>query len=69
MKEVRFFKVVIELDRIKIKKEKMKGMLDWLTSQEVKDIQKFLALTNYYWWFIKDFAFIAQLLYDLVKKD
>ena len=47
----------------------MKGVLDWLTPKGVKDIQKFLRLANYYWQFIKDFVFIARLLYDLVKKD
>ena len=33
------------------------------------DIQKFLGLINYYQWFIKNFAVIARLLHDLVKKD
>ena len=69
MKKVGFLKVMIEPDKIKMEKEKMKRVLNWLTSQEVKDIQKFLVLTNYYQWFIKDFVFIPQPLYSLVKKD
>ena len=32
-------------------------------------MQKFLELANYYCQFIKDFASIARLLYDMVKKD
>jgi len=40
--------VVIRLEGIKIKKEKVKEVLDWLTPEEVKDIQKFLELANYY---------------------
>jgi len=59
---------VIELEGIKIEKEKVKGVLDWPTLKEVKDVQKFLKLTNYYWQFIKDFAMIARPLHDLVKK-
>ena len=47
----------------------MKGILDWLTPKEVKDIQKFLGLAIYYQQFIKDFAVIARLLHDLVMKD
>ena len=47
----------------------MKNVLNWLTLKEVKDIQKFLELANYYYWFIKDFAVIARLLYDMVKKN
>ena len=68
VREVGFLRVVIRLERIKIEEEKMKGMLDWLTSKEIKDIQKFLGLANYYWQFIKNFMLIARLLHDLVKK-
>ena len=32
-------------------------------------IQKFLRLANYYYQFMQDFAFIAKLLYNLVKKE
>jgi len=61
--------VVIRPEGIKIEEEKVKKVLDWLTSKEVKDIQKFLRSANYYWWFIKDFASIARSLCDLLKKD
>ena len=69
MREVRFLGVVIGPERIKMKKEKVKGVLDQLTLKGVKDIQKFLELANYYQWFIKDFTAIARPLHDLVKKD
>ena len=69
IREVEFLGVVIGPERIKMKKEKVKRVLDWLTVKGVKNIQKFLGLTNYYWQFIKDFATIARPLYDLVKKD
>ena len=57
------------LNRIKIEEDKVKGVLNWPTSKEIKNIQKFLGLANYYWQFIKDFVFIAKPLYNLVKKD
>jgi len=69
VREVGFLEVIIGPDRIKMEKEKMKGVLDWLTSQGVKNIQKFLELANYYQWFIKDFISIARPLYDLVKEN
>jgi len=69
VREVGFLGVVIELKGIKIEEEKVKGNLDWLTPQEVKDVQKFLRLANYYQWFIKDFTAIARPLYDMVKKE
>ena len=52
-----------------MEEEKMKGVLDWPTSKRVKNIQNFLKLANYYQWFINNFASIARLLHNLVKKD
>jgi len=48
---------------------KVKGVLEWLTPQCVKDVQKFLGLANYYRRFIEGFAMVARPLHDLVKKD
>ena len=50
-------------------KKYKKGVLNWLTPKEVKNIQKFLELASYYWQFIKDLMSIVKLLYDLVKKN
>ena len=69
VKEVRFLGVVIGPKGIKMEKEKIEGVLDWLTLKEVKDIQKFSGLANYYCQFIKSFAIIARPLYNMVKKD
>jgi len=69
VREVRFLEVVIGLEGIKMKEEKVKGVLDWLTPKCVKDVQKFLGLANYYHQFIQDFAFIARPLHDMIKKD
>jgi len=69
VKEVGFLGVVIGPEDIKIEEEKVKGVLDWPTPKCVKDIQKFLGLANYYCQFIKDFAFIAWPLHNLVKKE
>jgi len=48
VREVGFLGVVIGLEGIKMEKEKVKGVLEWLTSKYVKDVQKFLGLANYY---------------------
>ena len=37
-----FLEVVIGLEEIKIKKEKVKVVLDWPVSKSVKKVQKFL---------------------------
>ena len=44
-------------------------VLDQLTSNEIKNVQKFLRLANCYRQFVKNFVFIAKLLHDLVKKE
>ena len=69
VKGVGFLRVVIGPEGIKMEEEKVKDVLDWLTLKEVKDIQKFLGLANYYCWFIKNFTVIAKLLHNIVKKD
>ena len=56
MKKIGFLGVVIGPNRIKIEKKKVDGVLSWPEPKNVKDIRKFLGLTNYYRRFIKDFA-------------
>ena len=52
-----------------MEEEKVKEVLEWLTLMCIKDVQKFLELTNYYCQFIEGFAAIARLLHDMVKKN
>jgi len=69
VREVEFLGVVIGPEGIKIEKEKVKGVLEWLTPKCVKDVQKFLGLANYYHQFIKGFELIVRPLHNTVKKD
>ena len=69
IQEVGFLGVVIKLERIKMEREKVQGVQEWLIPKYVKDVQKFLGLANYYCRFIEGFAFIARPLYDMMKKD
>jgi len=52
-----------------MQKEKVKGVLNWPAPRNIKEVQKFLGLTNYYKRFIKDFARIAAPLHVLVRKE
>ena len=69
VRKVGFLGVAIRPEGIKMKEEKVKGVLEWLTPKYVKDVQKFLGLANYYRRFIESFASIARPLHDMVKKD
>ena len=48
VREVGFLVVVIGPKWIKMEKEKVRKVLEWLTPKCVKDVQKFLGLANYY---------------------
>jgi len=61
-RKIGFLGVIIGPNGIEIKVEKVNGVLSWLQPKNVKDIRKFLGLTNYYRRFIKDFAQIARLM-------
>jgi len=42
-REVRFLEVVIGPDEVKMEKEKVQEVVDWLVSRSVKDVQKFFG--------------------------
>ena len=69
IKEVRFLEVVIGEDGVRMEKEKVQEVVEWLVPKSVKDVQKFLGLANYYRQFVKDFAKIARLLHEMMRKE
>ena len=68
VREVEFLGVVIGPKGVEMQREKIEGVLNWPASRNMKEVQKFLGLANYYKRFLKDFAKIAALLHVLVKK-
>ena len=64
-----FLGVVIGPKEVEIQKDKVEGILNWLMPRNIKEVQKFLGLANYYRWFIKDFAKLVALLHVLVRKE
>jgi len=56
VRKIGFLRVIIGPDRIEMKREKIDRVLSWPELKNVKDVRKFLGLTNYYRRFIKDFA-------------
>jgi len=49
--------------------EKVDRVLNWSQRKNVKDVRKFLGLTNYYRRFIKDFAQVARPMNMLTWKN
>jgi len=69
VREVEFLGVVIGPRGVEMQKEKVERVLNWLAPQNVKEVQKFLGLANYYRRFIKDFARLVAPLHVLVRKE
>jgi len=69
VREVEFLGVIISPKGVEMQKEKVEGVLNWPVPRNVKEVQKFLGLANYYRRFIKDFAKIAAPLHVLVRKE
>jgi len=67
VREVEFLGVVIGLKGVEMQKKKVEGVLNWPTPRNVKEVQKFLGLANYYKRFIKNFVRIAAPLHVLVR--
>jgi len=56
VRKIGFLGVVIGPNGIEMKEKKVDRVLSWLGLKNIKDIRKFLGLTNYYRRFIKDFT-------------
>ena len=48
VREVGFLGVIIGKDGVRMEKEKVQGVIEWPVPRNMKDIQKFLVLANYY---------------------
>ena len=64
-----FLGVIIGEDGVRMEKEKIQGVIEWLVPKSVKNMQKFLGLANYYRMFVKDFAKIVRLLHEMMRKE
>jgi len=48
VKEIKFLDIVIRPQGVEMQKKKMEGVLTWPVTKNLKEVQKFLELTNYY---------------------
>ena len=61
--------MIISHNSVSMDLVKLAVIQNWPTPTTVKQVQLFLGFGNYYWWFIKKFAHLAQPLNNLLKKD
>jgi hypothetical protein len=67
--ETKFLKMIVSRDDIKMNSEKVRAIIEWDTSNHLKDVQAFLRFVNFYRRFIKNFSKIAKSLIRLTRKD
>ena len=56
VRDIGFLEVVIQLDGVKMEKEKVQGVVEWPVLRGVNYTEKFLELAYYYRQFVKVFV-------------
>eukprot|EP00833_Pecoramyces_ruminatium_P008925 jgi/Orpsp1_1/1182957/evm.model.c7180000083281.1 len=69
VKETTFLGFTVSINGLTMDKNKVKSVLEWPTPKNIKDLQSFLGLCNFYRKFIKNFADNMEPLRKLLKKD
>jgi hypothetical protein len=67
--EIKYLDLIVERDEIKMNSEKIETILQWTTSQNLKQIQEFLDFCNFYRRFIRNLAKIVKFLIKLTRKN
>ena len=69
VKETTFLGFTISVNGLTMDQNKVKSIIEWPTPKNVKELQSFLGLCNFYRRFIKNFAEIMEPLRILLKKN
>jgi hypothetical protein len=67
--ETKYLDLIVDRNEIKMNSKKIKIILYWATSQNLKQIQRFFEFCNFYKRFIKNFAKIVKSLIKLIRKN
>ena len=67
-KRVEFLGVILEKETVQMDPIKTKGIADWKTPQNLKDVRAFLGFTGFYRYFVPNYSKIARPLIELTKK-
>ena len=66
---VEYLRLIISEGQVEMDPVKVKGVMEWPTLRNQREVQSFLGFANFYRCFIKDFSLHARLLFDLTKKE
>ena len=69
VREIEFLGYHISPEGISMSTAKVESVKNWPVPKNMKDIQAFLGIANFYWRFIEGFSKICKPLTDLTQKD
>ena len=67
--ETVFLGVIVSGEGLRMNSQKVKAVLDWVQSTNLKEIQGFIDFANFYRRFIQDFSEIVKPLVSLIRKE
>jgi len=69
VEETVFLEVIVSEQDLCMNSIKVKAIVNWATSTNLKEIQDFIDFVNFYWCFIKNFLKLVKLFTQLTWKD
>ncbi len=69
VEETVFLEVIVSEQDFCMNFIKVKVIVNWITSINLKEVQSFMRFVNFYHWFIKNFSKIVKLFTQLTRKN
>ncbi len=68
IQKISFLKLLIFINDLQMNFQKVDVIQNWKMLQSLTHVQIFINFCNFYWWFIKNFSKIIQLMIKLTQK-
>ncbi len=69
VEETVFLEIIVSEQDLYMNSIKVKAIVNWATSTNLKEVQNFVDFVNFYWCFIKNFLKLVKLFTQLTWKD
>ncbi len=69
VEETVFLEIIVFKQDLCMNSIKVKAIVNWATSINLKEIQDFVNFVNFYWRFIKNFSKLVKSFTQLIQKD
>ncbi len=69
IQKISFLELLIFINDLRMNFQKVDVIRSWEVLRSLTHVQIFIDFCNFYWWFIKNFSKIIQLMIKLTRKD